>query len=137
MPKSVATYTVGIAVKVPIFDGGRREARREEVQAEIRQEKLRANDLKQQVELEVRQALLKLKLARQQVDLATETEALAREELLRIQRRYDAGIGGKNELIESKANTARAVATHADAICAWHLARIDLLAAMGDIGKLA
>ena len=47
----------GIQVKVPLFDGGRRDARREESASQYRAETVRTNDLKEQIELDVRLAL--------------------------------------------------------------------------------
>src|SRR6185436_3565214 len=39
------THTVGIQLKVPLFDGGRRAARKEESLAQIREEEIRTRDL--------------------------------------------------------------------------------------------
>ncbi len=51
------THTVGVQLKVPLFDGGRRAARREESLVQVRQEEIRTRDLGLQVELDVRLAL--------------------------------------------------------------------------------
>ena len=48
------TRDYGIALRVPIFDGGRRDARRAETASQFRQERVRTNDLQEQIELEVR-----------------------------------------------------------------------------------
>ena len=53
---ALATYSYGVSVKVPIFNGGRREARAAEASVQYRQEQTRFRDLDQQVELEVRLA---------------------------------------------------------------------------------
>jgi outer membrane protein len=64
------TRTYGISLKVPIFDGGRRDARRANRPAQYRSEQVRTNDLKQQIELDVRLALDGLRSAEDQVKVA-------------------------------------------------------------------
>ena len=51
------TYDYGFSLRVPLFDGGRRDARRAESLSQYRQEQTRTRDLEQQVELDVRLAL--------------------------------------------------------------------------------
>lgn len=133
VPNSVATYTVGVAVKVPVFDGGRREARRAETLHMIRQEQLREKDLRAQVELEVRQALESLRLAEQQVQVADGGLSVARDELSQAQRRYEAGVTGNLELVEAQARLARSAENRTAALYAWNEARIALLEAMGTV----
>ena len=136
VPNSVATYTVGVAVKVPVFDGGRREARRAETLHEMRQVQLREKDLRAQVELEVRQALESLKLAEQQVQVAEEGLAVTRDELAQARRRYEAGVTVNLELVEAQARLARSDDNRTDALYAWTAARIALVQSMGTIQEL-
>ncbi len=58
------TYTAGVSLRVPIYDGGRRDARREDSNSQYRQEQIRTHDLVQQIELDVRVALISLASAR-------------------------------------------------------------------------
>ncbi|HME59187.1 MAG TPA: TolC family protein, partial [Terracidiphilus sp.] len=64
---ALPTRTYGISLRVPVFDGGRRDARRAESESQFRSEKVRTNDLKEQIELDVRLALDGLESAEQQV----------------------------------------------------------------------
>ena len=50
------TYDYGFTLRVPVFNGGLREARRAESLSQYRQEQTRTRDLEQQVELDVRLA---------------------------------------------------------------------------------
>jgi outer membrane protein len=50
------TYSYGLSLRVPVFDGGKRDARRAESLSQYRQEQTRTRDLGQQVELDVRLA---------------------------------------------------------------------------------
>jgi len=54
---ALPTRTYGISLRVPVFDGGRRDARRAESASQYRSEKVRTNDLKEQIDLDVRLAL--------------------------------------------------------------------------------
>jgi outer membrane protein TolC len=136
VPNSVATYTVGVAVKMPVFDGGRRQGRRAEVFSRIRQEQLRERDLKAQVELEVRQALESVRLAGQEVMAAEEGLSVSREELAQARRRYEAGVTGNLELVEAQAGLARSTENHAAALYGCADAHVTLLQAMGKIQEL-
>ena len=57
LDSNMPTRTYGISLKVPLFDGGRRDARRGEAASVYRSEHVRTGDLKQQIELDVRLAL--------------------------------------------------------------------------------
>lgn len=134
---SLGTYDVGVSLRIPVFDGGRRNSRRAEAQAYIRQEELRASQLDKQVEFEVRQALLKLDNARGQVELSGEEADAARQELDHQRRRYEQGVGTHLELTGAQVNLARAADGRVGALYAWNEARIELMQAMGTIRSLA
>ena len=68
-------------MRIPIFDGGRREARRAESASQARAEKVKTNDLKEQIELDVRLALDALQSAEEQVKVAKEGLELAENEM--------------------------------------------------------
>ncbi len=92
---ALPTRTYGLSVRVPIFDGGRRDARRAEAASQYRAEKIRTADLKEQIELDVRLALDALHSADEQVTVAREGLDLAENELAQARRRYEAGRGGQ------------------------------------------
>ncbi|HYL97922.1 MAG TPA: TolC family protein, partial [Blastocatellia bacterium] len=69
---SLPTRTYGFSVRVPVFDGGRRDARRAETMSVLQQQQIRTKDLQQQVQLEVRVALDALKSAAEEVKVAEE-----------------------------------------------------------------
>src|ERR1051326_6528638 len=64
---SVPTRTIGISVRLPIFDGGRRDARRAESASQYPAREAHIRDLKDQIELDVRLALDSLRSAQDQV----------------------------------------------------------------------
>jgi outer membrane protein TolC len=54
----LATYTLGVQLSLPVFDGFRREARIDEQQAVEREIDVRRRDLRQQIAIEMRGAVL-------------------------------------------------------------------------------
>lgn len=134
--KSGPTRTYGIAVKIPIFDGGRRDARRVETASQYRAEKIRSKDLKEQIELDVRLALDGLHSADEQVTVAKEGLDLAENELTQARRRYEAGITNSLEVTDAQTRLERARDNQTTALYSYNLARIDLAQAMGRVRDL-
>ena len=99
---------MGIQVKVPIFDGGRRDARRAESASQFRAESVRTNDLKEQIELDVRLALDGLQSADQEVKVAQEGLELANNELTQARRRYEGGVAISVEVTDAQTRLERA-----------------------------
>lgn len=127
------TRTVGVAVTIPLFDAGRRKARREESNTQLRTEELRTRDLEQQIELEVRLALESLRNAETQVNTAREGLALAQNEVEQAQRRVQAGVGIPLEITDAQARLDRARDNQIVALYSHNLARLDLAVATGRI----
>jgi outer membrane protein TolC len=130
---SQPTHTYGITLKVPVFDGGRREARRAESLSQFRQEKLRTLDLEDQIELEVRLALDSLVSGATQVAIAREGLSLAEDELAQARRRYEAGVTNSIEVTDAQTRLIRARDNLIAALYAHNLARLDLATATGNI----
>ncbi|MGE5569322.1 MAG: TolC family protein [Rhodospirillales bacterium] len=132
---TLPTRSYGVAVRVPLFDGGRRDARRQESLSELRQEAIRTADLKDQIELEIRLALDSLRSAEEQLKVAREGLALAERETAQAQRRYEAGVAGTLEPADAQARLARARDNQIAALLAHNLARISLAQAMGSVDR--
>jgi len=127
------TYTYGVSVRVPVFDGGRRDARRAESSVQLRQERIRTRDLREQVELEVRLALESLRSAEGQVEVAKEGLQLSENELAQARRRYEGGVASSLEITDAQTRLQRARDNQIAAIYNHNLARIELAAATGKI----
>ena len=133
---AVATRTYGATLRVPVFDGGRRDARRAEAAIALRMDELRTADLRKQVELEVRLALDGITSAARQVEVAEEGVRLAERELEQAQRRYAGGVTTNVEVIDAQTRTERARDNRVMALYQYNQARIDLAAAMGAIHRI-
>ena len=127
------TRSVGLTMRVPIYDGGRRAARRAESGVIERQERLRAADLQKQVQLDVRLAFNNLTSSREQIATAKQGLELSENELAQAQRRFEAGVANSLELTDAQTRLARARDNRLTALYQFNLARIDLAAAMGSM----
>lgn len=130
---SRATRSVGIDLRVPIFDGGRRQARTQEAQSELDQERLRTDELQRSIDLEVRLAMDEIETARAQVEVSADGLGLASEELARAERRYRAGVTTNVELVGAQARLERARENSILAQARLHLAEIELGRATGTV----
>ena len=132
---SLPTRTIGISVRVPLFDGGRRDARRAESASQYRAEKVKTNDLKEQIELDVRLALDALRSAEEQVKVSREGLELAENELAQARRRYEAGVAIGVEVTDAQSRLERARDNQTTALYNYNVGRIDLAQAMGAVRK--
>ncbi len=130
---SLPTRAIGISLRVPIFDGGRRDAQRAEAASQYRAEKTRTVDLKQQIELDVRLALDALQSAEDEVTVARDGIGLSENELAQARRRYDAGVAVSVEVTDAQTRLERARDNQTAALYNYSSAKIDLAQAMGRV----
>ena len=133
---AIPTRTYGVSVRVPVFDGGRRDALRSESLSQFRQEQIKTKDLREQIELEVRVGLDRLASAEQQVKVAEEGLELAQGEVAQAQRRYQSGLTGSIEATDAQARLERARDNQIVALFNYNLARVDLGQAMGNVRRM-
>ena len=129
------TREYGVTLKVPVFDGLRRDARRAESYSQYLQERTRTHDLLQQIELDVRLALDSLRSAEAQVSTARDGLTLSQNELAQAQRRYQAGVANSLEVTDAQTRLIRAQDNQTAALYNYNLARIDLATATGTISE--
>jgi outer membrane protein TolC len=132
---ALPTRTYGISLRVPLFDGGRKDARRAESVSLYRSEKVKTNDLKEQIELDVRLALDGLHSADDEVKVAKEGLELSENELAQARRRYAAGVTNSLEVTDAQTRLERARDNQTAALYNYNAARIDLTEALGTIRK--
>jgi outer membrane protein TolC len=130
---SLPTRTYGLTLRVPIFDGGRKDARRTEAASQYRAETVRTKDLKNQIELDIRLALDALHSSEEQVDVAREGLNLSENELAQARRRYEAGMTNSLEVTDAQTRLEQARDNQVQALYNYNVARIDLEQAMGNV----
>jgi outer membrane protein TolC len=130
------TYTYGIQVSLPIFEGFRTAARVQEQQAVLRQAETRERDLEAQVEADVRGAILDLASAREQVEASRERLGLAEQELQQARERFRAGVAGNADVITAQLGLDAARSLFVDVLTAAQAARVSLARAQGRVTAL-
>lgn len=130
------TRDYGFAVRIPVFDGGRRDARRAETASQFRQERTRTNDMREQMELDIRTSLDTLHSAEEQFKVAEEAQTLADSQLTQARRRYAAGVASNLEVTDAQTQLERARDSRINALFAYNVARIDLAKAMGNLSNV-
>jgi outer membrane protein TolC len=133
---NLPTYSYGFQVRLPVFDGRERAARRAVARVSLREEQINIADLRQQIELDVRTAFQSLQSGVLQMKVAQEGLALAEDELAHARRRYLAEVGRDLEVADAQDRLARARDNQTEALFNYGLARIDLYAAMGTIRRM-
>jgi outer membrane protein len=132
---ALPTREYGVSLRVPIFDGGRREGRRVESESQFRTERIRTNDLKDQIDLDVRLALDALQSAEDEVKVAAGGLTLAESELAQARRRVDAGVAISLEVTDAQTRLSRARDNQTAALFHHAQARIDLGQATGALRR--
>ena len=130
------TYTWGLQVSLPIFDGFRREARVQEQQALVREAEIRRHDLEQQAQADVRGALLDLAAAREQLGAASERLQLAEQELSQARDRFRAGVASNADVVNASLALTLSQTFLNDAEASYQLARVSLAKATGSVTSL-
>lgn len=130
------TYTWGVQLSVPIFDGFRREGRVEETRAQQSELEVRRRDLEAQAAVEVRGALLDVRSAREQVEAAGERLRLAEQEVAQARDRFRAGVAGNADVITASLSLNTARTAFADALTGFESARVALARAQGAVTEL-
>jgi outer membrane protein len=130
------TYSWGVGLSVPIFDGTRRESRIEEQEAATQEILVRRRDLRQEAAIEVRGAFLQLTSAHEQLDAATEQLQLTQQELSEARERFRAGVSGDADVITASLDLNGARTLQVDALANYQSARVALALATGSVTDL-
>ncbi len=118
------TYTWGVQLTVPVFDGRKREARTQEQESVIKELTLRQRDTRMQAVTDVRGAVLDLQGAREQVDAARERLRLAEQELSQARERFRTGVSGNADVVTAALALTSSRTLLIDALTSYHTARV-------------
>ena len=130
------TYTWGIELSVPVFDGFRRGGQLSEQAAVNAGLELRRKELQRQISVEVRSAILNLATARDQVVSARERLGLAQLEYSQAQDRFRAGVASNADVVAASLSLNGARNLEIDALAAYQSAKVDLARAEGTATEL-
>ena len=130
------TWTWGVRVSVPVFEGGRRQAREREQSLVERELETRRNDLLSQIDVDVRSALLDAASASEAVAAARERLRLAEQEVSQSRDRFTAGVSGNLDVTSALLGLNTARTQLVDALASRQLARISIARSQGSITSL-
>jgi outer membrane protein TolC len=106
------TYTLGAAIRVPLFNGGKTIGKMLETEAALQTERASLEDLRARVRYEVESARLDMKAAQDRVAVAEEAMTLAKEELTQAQDRFEAGVASNIDVVQAQQSLAAATESY-------------------------
>lgn len=130
------TYTWGLQLSVPLFDGFKRASRADQARLAIREADVRHRDLEQQVAADVQAAVIDLRSAGELLSASEERVALAGQELAQARDRFRAGVTGNADVITAQLSLNAARTQAIDARAALQAARVAFARAQGTLTDL-
>jgi outer membrane protein len=130
------TYSVGLAISVPIWEGGEQQARLKEVNGQLKEAQVNMLDTSQQEEVNIakaRAAIQEAEELKQAKNQELQTDQRALQIALHAQ---EIGTGSVLGVMQAKADLASAEDDYNEAQAAWVMAHIDLLHAQGRLRDL-
>jgi outer membrane protein len=105
----VETHTIGVSVNLPVFDGGRRAARRAEAISVLTSQEIKVKQLRRKAQVELRKAELDILAARRQFEMARDNGQAASASFEHAKRMVQTG--GFDRVLEFRAKNRK---KHAD-----------------------
>ena len=99
---SHSTFAVTGLVSVPIFQGGRTKGRLLEADADLRNRRAEADDLRAGIYYDLKTAFLDLKASGEQLEVATRARDVAGTALTQARDRFAAGVANNIEVIQAQ-----------------------------------
>lgn len=127
----LGTYSYGVELSVPLFDGFRTSARTAEQLGRRREAEAQALDIRRRVQTEVRSALVTMRSAREEVLAARARLTLAEQEVAQARELFRNGVNGSADVITASIALNGARDLEISALTNYHLARIALASARG------
>ena len=129
--QSHGVFTFQGGVSVPLFTGGRIKGDITQAEAQLRQNKAEAENLRGQVDYDVRTAFLNLNAAKEQVDVAQRNVELANESLARSKDRFTSGVTDSVEVVQAEQALASANDQYITSLYNHNFAKLSLARALG------
>jgi outer membrane protein TolC len=124
-------FTFQAGIRVPLFTGGRIKGDITQAEAELRQRKAEAENIRGQIDQDVRTALLNLNAAKEQVEVAKQNVELANESLARSKDRFTSGVTDSVEVVQAEQALASANDQYITSLYNHNFAKLSLARALG------
>jgi outer membrane protein TolC len=124
-------FTFQAAIHVPLFTGGRIKGDITQADAQLRQRKSEADNVRGQIDYDVRTAFLNLHAAKEQVAVAKQNVDLANENLTRSKDRFASGVTDSVEVVQAAQSLAGANDQYITSLYNHNFAKLSLARALG------
>jgi len=128
---ALPTFNLTGELGVPIFEGGRQQGKLAEADAELRERRAEADDMKTEVYYDVRSAFLDLQSTEEELQAATRARELAALQLTQSRDRFAAGVVSNIEVIQAQEAVALASEQFINAEYGFNLAKAMLARSLG------
>jgi outer membrane protein TolC len=129
---ALPTFNVTGAVNVPIFQGGRVQGLVQQADAELRDRRAEAEDMRAEVYYDVRSAFLDLQATREELEAATRGRELAALQLTQARDRFAAGVANNLEVVQAQEAVALASEQYIGALYGFNVSKALLARSLGD-----
>jgi outer membrane protein TolC len=123
------TFQAG--VNIPIFTGGRTKGDITQADAQLKQRKAEAENIRGQIDFDVRTAFLNLNAAKEQVTVAKQNVDLANDNLARSKDRFASGVTDSVEVVQAEQSLASADDQYITSLYNHNFAKLSLARALG------
>jgi outer membrane protein TolC len=124
-------YSVGAAVSVPLFTGGRIRSDIREAEARLVQRQAEARDLEGRIAYDARVARLDVQSSETAVRVAKSNKALAQRALVQASDRYANGVTNDLEVVQAREAVVTADENYIASLFSFNVAKISLARALG------
>ncbi len=128
---ALGTYSVTANVRVPVFEGGKVQAKVGQADARLRQAEAALADLRGRVYYEVQTTLLDLRSTEERVRVATSALDLAEQALAQARDRFAAGVAGNIDVTQAQEAVARAAEERIESLYEHNVSKAALARALG------
>ena len=130
------SWSTGVKVQVPLFDGMRKGARVAQAREELRRLRYEAERLYRGIELEIREAWLDLQEAKERIEARRSTVEQAARGLEIAESRYASGVGTQLEILDAQLTLVEVETDLATARRDQALSIVKLELSVGVLGEL-
>jgi outer membrane protein TolC len=134
---SHGTFSFGLALNVPLFQGTRVRADKLQAGAALEQRKAELEDLAGRIDAQVRTAFYNLKSSSELVAVAQSNIQLASQTLTQAKDRFAAGVADNLEVVQAQESVASAEQSYIASLYSFNSAKIALAQALGVAEKSA
>jgi outer membrane protein TolC len=131
VPTALPTFSLAGSVEVPLFEGGRTQAKARQAEADLRSRQAEAEDLRADIYVDVRSAFLDLQATEAELTAATRGRELASQQLTQSRDRFASGVASNVEVVQAQEAVAIAEEQYIAAQYGYNMAKALLARSLG------